>query len=62
MTGTAETEAGEFYNIYKLGVVVIPTHKPMVRNDQPDLIFLTEKTDSNILVSNCPALPTKGTP
>jgi len=41
MTGTAETEAGEFHKIYKLGVIVIPTNKPMVRQDGADIIFLS---------------------
>ena len=41
MTGTADTEAYEFHTIYNLEVVAIPTHKPMVRNDQGDLVFLT---------------------
>ena len=41
MTGTADTEAFEFHQIYGLDVVVIPTHKPMIRDDQNDLIFLT---------------------
>jgi preprotein translocase subunit SecA len=44
MTGTAQTEAAEFHKIYKLGVVAIPTHRPMVRNDEDDAIFLL-KTD-----------------
>ncbi len=43
MTGTAETEAGEFYKIYKLPVVVVPTNKPMIREDQPDIIYLTKQ-------------------
>jgi len=43
MTGTAETEAAEFKEIYKLDVVVIPTHKPMIREDLPDLVFRTMK-------------------
>ncbi|MBI2910951.1 MAG: preprotein translocase subunit SecA, partial [Chloroflexi bacterium] len=43
MTGTAATEAEEFHKIYKLEVVVIPTHRPMIRADQPDLIFKTEE-------------------
>src|SRR5436190_3992702 len=42
MTGTAVTEAEEFDKIYKLQVVVIPTHKPMIREDNPDLIYKTE--------------------
>jgi preprotein translocase subunit SecA len=48
MTGTAETEAGEFHSTYKLEVVVIPTHMPMVRKDNPDMIYRTlpEKWDA----------------
>src|SRR5436190_16112533 len=42
MTGTAMTEANEFHQIYKLGVVPIPTNKPMIRMDQADLIYRTE--------------------
>ena len=43
MTGTAETEAGEFWDIYKLDVVVIPTNKPIARNDYEDLIYKTKR-------------------
>jgi preprotein translocase subunit SecA len=43
MTGTAQTEAAELYQIYKLGVVSIPTNRPMIRQDQPDLIYKTEE-------------------
>ena len=43
MTGTADTEAPEFQQIYGLEVVVIPTHRPMIRNDQPDLVYRTTK-------------------
>ncbi|RJP46443.1 MAG: preprotein translocase subunit SecA [Armatimonadetes bacterium] len=43
MTGTAATESEEFYKIYKLDVVTIPTHKPMVRQDNPDVIYKTQK-------------------
>ncbi|MBN9612486.1 MAG: preprotein translocase subunit SecA, partial [Actinobacteria bacterium] len=43
MTGTAETEAGEFMTTYKLGVVPIPTNKPMQRKDQPDLVYKNEE-------------------
>jgi preprotein translocase subunit SecA len=48
MTGTAETEAGEFHSTYKLEVIVIPTHMPMVRRDNPDMIYRTlpEKWDA----------------
>src|SRR3954463_4842686 len=42
MTGTAQTEAAELHQIYKLGVVSIPTNRPMIRKDQPDLIYKTE--------------------
>ena len=42
MTGTAETEAAEFQATYKLGVIPIPTNRPMIRIDQPDLIFKNE--------------------
>ena len=43
MTGTADTEAFEFQQIYGLEVVVIPTHMPMIRKDRPDLVYLTQK-------------------
>ncbi|WP_343946335.1 preprotein translocase subunit SecA, partial [Pseudonocardia zijingensis] len=43
MTGTAQTEAAELHQIYKLGVVPIPTNRPMIRTDQPDLIYKTEE-------------------
>jgi preprotein translocase subunit SecA len=43
MTGTAQTEAAELHQIYKLGVVPIPTNRPMIRKDQPDLIYKTEE-------------------
>jgi preprotein translocase subunit SecA len=62
MTGTAETEAGEFHNIYKLDVVVMPTHKPMIRDDQADLIFLTEKDKFNAVVDDIMQCYKKGQP
>jgi preprotein translocase subunit SecA len=43
MTGTADTEAAEFHHIYKLDVVVIPTNKPMIRDDAPDLVYKNER-------------------
>ncbi|CAK9886026.1 MAG: Protein translocase subunit SecA [Candidatus Erwinia impunctatus] len=43
MTGTADTEAFEFYSIYKLDTVVVPTNRPMVRKDMPDLVYMTER-------------------
>lgn len=50
MTGTAETEAGEFWSIYKLDVVVIPTNKPILRDDQNDLIYKTKRAKYNAVV------------
>lgn len=52
MTGTAETEAGEFMSTYKLGVVPIPTNKPMVRIDHPDLIYKNEEVKFNMVVAD----------
>jgi preprotein translocase subunit SecA len=52
MTGTAATEAEEFYNIYKLHVVSIPTNQPMVRQDKQDLIFLTENAKFKAIVND----------
>ena len=46
MTGTAETEAGEFWQIYKLDVVVIPTNRPIVRDDRQDLVYKTNRENS----------------
>ena len=43
MTGTADTEAIEFQQIYGLSVIIIPTNVPMIRNDHNDLVFLTKK-------------------
>jgi preprotein translocase subunit SecA len=51
MTGTAETEAEEFHKIYALDVVVIPTHRPMVREDMPDLVFRDERAKLKALVA-----------
>jgi len=50
MTGTAETEAGEFWNIYKLDVVVIPTNKPIIRHDDDDRIYKTKKEKYNAVI------------
>ncbi|MGH6656293.1 MAG: preprotein translocase subunit SecA [Actinocrinis sp.] len=52
MTGTALTEAAEFHQIYKLGVVPIPTNKPMVRQDQQDLIYISEEAKFNAVVDD----------
>ena len=50
MTGTAETESGEFYEIYKLDVVVIPTNKPAVRKDKEDVIYRTKREKYNAVL------------
>ncbi|GAB1418539.1 preprotein translocase subunit SecA [Bacteroidales bacterium] len=50
MTGTAETEAGEFWDIYKLDVVVIPTNKPIVRDDREDLVYKTKREKFNAVI------------
>ncbi|VAX76433.1 preprotein translocase subunit SecA [Buchnera aphidicola] len=50
MTGTAATEACEFYSIYNLDTVIIPTNKPMIRNDLSDLIYLSEKDKINAII------------
>ena len=52
MTGTAMTEAAEFHQIYKLGVVPIPTNRPMVRADQPDLVYKTEDAKFDAVVDD----------
>ncbi|HEX8347657.1 MAG TPA: SEC-C metal-binding domain-containing protein, partial [Actinoplanes sp.] len=52
MTGTAQTEAGEFNQVYKVGVVTIPTHRPMVRIDRPDVIYKTEKAKFNAVIED----------
>ncbi len=52
MTGTAETEAGEFWEIYKLDVVVIPTNRPIARADKNDLVFKTEREKVNAVIND----------
>ncbi|MBW6432425.1 preprotein translocase subunit SecA [Actinoplanes hulinensis] len=52
MTGTAQTEAGEFNSVYKVGVVSIPTHRPMIRIDHPDVIYKTEKAKFNAVIED----------
>ena len=52
MTGTADTEAFEFQQIYGLEVVVIPTHRPMVRDDAPDLVYLTQKDKFEAIIED----------
>jgi len=50
MTGTAMTEAEEFHKIYKLEVVAVPTHRPMVRADETDLVYRNEKAKFNAVI------------
>ena len=62
MTGTAETEAGEFWSIYKLDVVVIPTNRPVIRNDRNDLIYKTKKAKYAAVIAEVEDLISKGRP
>jgi preprotein translocase subunit SecA len=62
MTGTAETEASELWEIYKLDVVVIPTNKPIVRDDREDMVFKTEKEKFNAVVEEIVKLSQAGRP
>ena len=62
MTGTASTEAAELAGIYGLQVVTIPTHKPMVRDDRPDLVYKTEAGKFQALVSDIVERQSKGQP
>jgi preprotein translocase, SecA subunit len=62
MTGTAETEAGEFWSIYKLDVVTIPTNKPILRIDGDDLIYKTKKDKYNAVIDKIVELKEQGRP
>jgi len=62
MTGTAETEAGELWEIYKLDVVVIPTNRPIVRDDKEDLVFKTEREKFNAVIDEIHNLTGQGRP
>jgi preprotein translocase subunit SecA len=62
MTGTAETEAGELWNIYKLDVVVIPTNKPVIRDDREDIIYKTKREKYNAVINEIVDLNRKGRP
>jgi len=62
MTGTAETEAGEFWSIYKLDVVVIPTNRTIVRSDMEDLIFKTKREKFNAVIDEIVKLTNAGRP
>ena len=62
MTGTAETEAGEFWSIYKLDVVVIPTNRPIIRKDMEDMIFKTKREKYNAVIDEIVKLTKEGRP
>ena len=62
MTGTADTEALEFNEIYGLSVVIIPTHKPMIREDMNDLVFLNKESKYKALIKEIESLRTKMAP
>ncbi len=62
MTGTAETEEGEFYEIYKLDVVVIPTNKPIIREDMDDAVYRTKREKYNAVIEEIQSLKKEGRP
>ena len=62
MTGTASTEAGEFWDIYKLDVVEIPTNKPVIRNDQDDRVYKTAREKYNAVIEEIEAMRNAGRP
>jgi preprotein translocase subunit SecA len=62
MTGTAETEASELWEIYKLDVVVIPTNRPIVRDDQEDMVYKTEREKFNAVIEDIISLSNAGRP
>jgi preprotein translocase subunit SecA len=62
MTGTAETEEGEFYEIYKLEVVVIPTNKPVIRDDDDDAIYKTKREKLNAVIDEIEKLRSERRP
>jgi preprotein translocase subunit SecA len=62
MTGTAQTEAAEFNKVYNVGVVTIPTHRPMIRDDRPDVIYKTEKAKFTAVIDDIVERHQKGQP
>ena len=62
MTGTAETEASEFWSIYKLDVVVIPTNRPVIRDDRQDLVYKTKREKYNAVIEEIVRLVGQGRP
>ena len=62
MTGTASTEAGEFWDIYKLDVVEIPTNRPVIRNDQDDRVYKTAREKYNAVIEEIESMRNSGRP
>ncbi|AKJ41433.1 preprotein translocase subunit SecA [Pragia fontium] len=62
MTGTADTEAFEFRQIYRLDTIVVPTNRPMIRNDMPDLVYMTEKEKIDAIIEDIKERSVKGQP
>ena len=62
MTGTAVTEAGEFWEIYKLDVVEIPTNRPIARDDREDLVYKTKREKYNAVIEEVTKLSQEGRP
>ncbi|MBS9422354.1 preprotein translocase subunit SecA [Photorhabdus caribbeanensis] len=62
MTGTADTEAFEFSSIYKLDTIVVPTNRPMIRNDLPDLVYMTEAEKIEAIIEDIRERTGKGQP
>ena len=62
MTGTAETEAGEFWDIYELDVMVIPTNRPIARKDMDDLVYKTKREKLNAVIEDVVELSNAGRP
>ncbi|AHG21216.1 preprotein translocase subunit SecA [Chania multitudinisentens RB-25] len=62
MTGTADTEAFEFSSIYKLDTIVVPTNRPMIRKDMPDLVYMTEREKITAIIEDIRERTTQGQP
>src|SRR5690606_16132848 len=62
MTGTAITEAGEFWDIYKLDVMTIPTNRPIIRDDKEDLVYKTKREKYNAIINNIQQIAEAGRP
>lgn len=62
MTGTADTEAFEFSSIYKLDTIVVPTNRPMIRKDMPDLVYMTEKEKIDAIIEDIKGCTKRGQP